>query len=175
MKLSFALVAAFAIIAVASGYSSGYSSYSSGYTSAPSATPVDKVFTQKVTFAGVIGTYTSTLKAMTEEAYGKVLGIFTTNRRGTGTWTTGASVTSVASATRRAYAVTFTANVPAAQVAGATTATTALASSDALLGVDALNTAVRSRPSPSEAALDLPLPPPSFTLSSSFAPHFSGI
>ena len=157
MKLSFALVAAFAIIAVASGYSSGYSSYSSGYTSAPSATPVAKVFTQKVTFSGAQSTYVSTLKTMTEQAYGKVLGIFTTNRRGTGVWTTGASVTAVAAATRRAYAVTFTANVPAAQVAGAPTATTALAASG---GQSALNTAVRSRPSPSEAALDHPPPPP---------------
>jgi len=113
--MKFLLFAA-ALIATASAYSSGYASgYSSGQ--------VAKTIVQKITFGGTQSEYTGNVKTCCENAYGLSLNIWTSSG-----YATGCGVASVASASRRAYAVTFTATASAAKSYGATQYATALAS-----------------------------------------------
>merc|ERR1712100_291656 len=98
-------------------------------TAAPTAAPTYGAVTivQKLTMSGAQTAYTGNVKSLAEEAYVKVLGIFDTTLT-TPAYKTGCSVTSVASASRRAYAVTFTATTSASTGAAANTAATALTS-----------------------------------------------
>merc|ERR1711881_386531 len=104
---------------------------------APSPTTI----TQKITLSGTQASYTGAVKTLSEEAYGKALGIFDTTS-GTGAWVTGCSVTSVASASRRtSYAVTFTATVAPAQSSAATTASGSLTTAQFATAATAVKTA----------------------------------
>merc|ERR1712100_833764 len=97
---------------------------------APSPTPPapagSTTIAQKITFSGTQASYAA-VKTFSEQAYGKALDIFDTTLT-TPAYKTGCSVTSVASAPRRAYAVTFTATTSASTGAAANTAATALTS-----------------------------------------------
>merc|ERR1711943_99726 len=98
-------------------------------TPTPAPTPAGSTtIAQKITFSGTQASYTGTLKTFSEQAYGKALDIFDTAATPPA-YKTGCSVTSVASASRRAYAVTFTATVASAQSSAASTASTALTAS----------------------------------------------
>merc|ERR1711939_593611 len=71
-------------------------------TCAPAApAPPPTTITQKITFSGTQSSYTGTLKTFSEQAYGKALEIFDTAATPPA-YKTGCSVTSVASASRRA-------------------------------------------------------------------------
>merc|ERR1712167_322511 len=94
--------------------------------------------TQKITFSGTQASYTGTLKIFSEQAYGKAIGIFDTTLT-TPAYKTGCSVASVASASRRTYAVTFTATVASAQSSAATTASSSTAS---VSGASAVTTSI---------------------------------
>merc|ERR1719440_856657 len=96
-------------------------------TAAPTAAPTFGAVTivQKLTMSGAQTEYDGNVKSLAEEAYGKALAIFDTAANPPA-YKTGCSVTSVASAARRAYAVTFTATTSASTGAAANTAATAL-------------------------------------------------
>merc|ERR1719274_435192 len=89
---------------------------------APTAAPTYGAVTivQKLTMSGTQSDYAGNVKSLAEEAYGKALGIFDT-AASPPAYKTGCSVTSVASASRRAYAVTFTATTSASTGAAANT------------------------------------------------------
>jgi hypothetical protein len=117
--------------------------------------PPPTTITQKITFSGTQASYTGTLKTFSEQAYGKALEIFDTAATPPA-YKTGCSVTSVASASRRAYAVTFTATVASAQSSAATTASTALTPTGfatAASFVKAANTAYTAVTAPSATAV----------------------
>merc|ERR1712100_394529 len=82
---------------------------------------------QKLTMSGTQSEYVGNVKSLAEEAYGKVLGIFDTTASPPA-YATGCSVTSAASASRRAYAVTFTATTSASTGGAANAAANSLAS-----------------------------------------------
>merc|ERR1719440_1947819 len=111
----------------------------------PTAAPTFGAVTivQKLTMSGAQTEYDGNVKSLAEEAYGKALAIFDTAANPPA-YKTGCSVTSVASAARRAYAVTFTATTSASTGAAANTAATALTPTSyatAAAAVKAANTA----------------------------------
>merc|ERR1711898_45601 len=123
----------------------------------PPATPAPPptTITQKITFSGTQASYTGTLKIFSEQAYGKAIGIFDTTLT-TPAYKTGCSVASVASASRRTYAVTFTATVASAQSSAATTASGSLTTANfatAAAAVKAANTAYSSVTAPTATAI----------------------
>merc|ERR1712100_503003 len=97
-------------------------------TAAPTAAPTFGAVTivQKLTMSGTQSEYVGNVKSLAEEAYGKVLGIFDTTASPPA-YATGCSVTSAASASRRAYAVTSTATTSASTGGAANTAANSLA------------------------------------------------
>merc|ERR1711988_1934632 len=88
----------------------------SGATPAATPTPVPaapttaSVITQAVTFS-ITAAQFSTVQTSLNQGYGRYLGIYVSNA-----YVTGASVSSTAPSSRRALAVTFTANVPATHI-----------------------------------------------------------
>jgi hypothetical protein len=78
---------------------------------------------QVITFSFSLADYTGLRKTLCEKGYGKSIGIFDTS---TNAYVAGAAVSSTAAAARRATAVTFTATVPQAYAANATTASQSL-------------------------------------------------
>jgi len=111
-------------------------------TPAPTAAPTYGAVTivQKLTMSGTQTDYVGNVKSLAEEAYGSAIGIFDSTLA-TPAYKTGCSVTSVASASRRAYAVTFTATVASAQSSAASTASTALTASGFATAAAAVKTA----------------------------------
>merc|ERR1711898_32422 len=102
--------------------------------------PPPTTITQKITFSGTQASYTGTLKIFSEQACGKAIGIFDTTLT-TPAYKTGCSVASVASASRRTYAVTFTATVAPAQSSAATTASGSLTTAQFATAATAVKTA----------------------------------
>jgi len=124
----------------------------------PSPTPPapagSTTIAQKISFSGSLASYAA-VQTFSEQAYGKALDIFDTAATPPA-YKTGCSVTSVASASRRAYAVTFTATVASAQSSAATTASTALTPTSfatAASYVKAANTAYTAVTAPSATAV----------------------
>merc|ERR1712100_923350 len=111
-------------------------------TAAPTAAPTFGAVTivQKLTMSGTQIEYVGNVKSLAEEAYGKVLGIFDTTANPPA-YKTGCSVSSVASAARRAYAVTFTATTSASTGAAANTAAAALTPTSYATAAAAVKTA----------------------------------
>jgi len=111
-------------------------------TAAPTAAPTVGAVTivQKLTMSGAQTEYTGNVKSLAEEAYGKALAIFDTAANPPA-YKTGCSVTSVASAARRAYAVTFTATTSASTGAAANTAANALTPTSYATAAAAVKTA----------------------------------
>jgi len=117
--------------------------------------PPPTTITQKITFSGTQASYTGTLKTFSEQSYGKAIGIFDTTTTPPA-YKTGCSVSSVASASRRTYAVTFTATVAPAQATAATTASGSLTTAQftaAATAVKGANTAYAAVTAPTATAV----------------------
>merc|ERR1712100_757515 len=123
---------------------------------APTAAPTYGAVTivQKLTMSGTQTDYVGDVKSLAEEAYGSAIGIFDSTLA-TPAYKTGCSVTSVASASRRAYAVTFTATTSASTGNAASTAASTLTTTsygNAVAAVKAAVTAYANTAAPAATA-----------------------